>query len=211
MRKMSAVSMLLLGVGMLGCNAAKQAGSTAPASTNITAGAWVTTINNFIGGQTDTVTVQVVYPNGTTVYDVSPVGVISCANGGITYDSGDGPQPAGNPVVGPACFVALGGGCNGIDSCVSSAPSNTSPNITSTNTDAEVLTFTIGVPTNPAANGSAFNIEYAEYTPVNGVETLWQMDGTGTISNGTASGTWVCDPSTPACSGITGTFRATQQ
>ena len=209
MRKMSAVSMLLLGVGMLGCNAAKQAGSTAPASTNITAGAWVTTINNFIGEQTDTVTVQVVYPNGTTVYDVSPVGVISCENGGITYDSGDGPQPAGNPVVGPACFVALGGGCNG--GCVSGTTGLTS-NITSSNGSASSgdlpLTFSIGVPTNPTPNGSAFNIQYGEFHTTVGT---WQMDGTGTINNGTASGTWVCDPSTPACSGITGTFTATQQ
>ena len=64
MKKMSAVSMLLLlGVGMLGCNAAKQAGST-PASTSMMAGSWVVTITNF-GGQTDTVTVVNPYPNGT--------------------------------------------------------------------------------------------------------------------------------------------------
>jgi hypothetical protein len=209
MRKMSAVSMLLLlGVGMLGCNAAKQAGSTAPASTNITAGAWVTTINNFIGGQTDTVTVQVVYPNGMTVYDVSPVGALSCENGGITYSST--PQPAGNPVVGPACFVALGGGCNLIGGCLSSSPSSVVQNITSSDHASGgvlPLTFTIGVPANPAPNGSTFNIQYAEADNA----IVWQMDGTGTINNGTASGTWVCDPSTPACSGITGTFRATQQ
>jgi hypothetical protein len=211
MRKMSAVSMLLLlGAGMLACNAVKQAGSTPP-STSMMAGSWVTTISNFIGGRTDTVTVVNLSPNGTTVYDVSPVGVISCANGGIAYASGDGPQPAGNSVVGPACFVALGGGCNG--GCVDGA-SNTGVNIKSSNgsgsagsNGVEPLTFTIGVPTNPAPNGSTFNIQYAEADNA----TVWQMDGTGTVNNGTASGTWVCDPSTPACSGITGTFTATQQ
>ncbi|MGB8113063.1 MAG: hypothetical protein WCF22_04790 [Candidatus Sulfotelmatobacter sp.] len=209
MRKTSAVSALLfLAVGMFGCNAAKQAGSTAPTNTNIPNGAWVLAIDDFIGGR-DTVTVQVVYPNGTTVYDVSPVGVISCANGGITYDPGDGPQPAGNPVVGPACFVALGGGCNG--GCVSGT-TGLPPNITSSNgngTSGDLpLTFSIGVPTNPAPNGSTFNIQYGEFHTTIGT---WQMDGTGTISNGVVSGTWVCDPSTPDCAGLTGTFTATQQ
>jgi hypothetical protein len=210
MRKTAVTLLLLLlflAVGMLGCNAAKQAG-TPVTGTNMTAGTWVVTINDFIGGQ-DTVTVQVIYPNGTTVYDVSPVGVISCDNGGITYASGDGPQPPGNPVVGPACFVALGGGCNG--GCVSGTTGLTS-NITSSNGSGSSgdlpLTFSIGVPTNPTPNGSAFNIQYGEFHTTVGT---WQMDGTGTISNGMASGTWVCDPSTSACSGMTGTFTAAQQ
>jgi hypothetical protein len=205
MKKMSAVSVLLF-LGMLACNAAKQAGNTAPASTSMMAGAWVVTINDFIGGRTDTVTVVNLSPNGTAVYDGSgpAVGYTSCDNFGLTYTNGT-PQNGGTPVVGPACFVALGGGANGT---VNGVPDS---NITSTNTDAEPLNFIIGVPTNPAPNGSTFNLSYEEDTPVNGVETTWQMDGTGTISNGTASGTWVCDPSTPACSGITGTFTATQQ
>jgi hypothetical protein len=201
MKKMSAVSVLLF-LGMLACNAAKQAGSTPP-STSMMAGSWVTTISNFIGGRTDTVTVVNLSPNGTPVYDSGPpaIGYTSCAEDGITYAAGDGPQPAGHTVVGPACFVALGGGENGT---VNGVPDS---NITIPNPDDEPLTFTIGVPTNPVPNGSVFNIQYAEeYNDV-----IWQMDGTGTISNGTASGTWVCDPSTPACSGITGTFTATQQ
>jgi hypothetical protein len=203
MRKMSAVSMLLLlGVGMLACNAAKQAGSTPPASTSMMAGSWVVTITNF-GGQTDTVTVVNPYPNGTIISDVSPVGYTSCDNFGLTYTNGSA-QNGGTPVVGPACFVALGAGCNG--GC-----GPTPQSIKSSNPDAFPLNFIIGVPTNPVPNGSAFNIQYAEVpdSPVNSVE--WQMDGTGTISNGAASGTWVCDPSTPACSGVSGTFTATQQ
>jgi hypothetical protein len=203
--KRQGLGLLIVVLGLTGCNAAKQAAST-PASTpstSMTAGAWVVTINNFIGARTDTVTVVNLSPNGTAVYggyNDPPVGVISCANGGMTYAAGDGPQPAGNSVVGPACFVALGGGANATVNGVVDG------NITSTNPNDEVLTFTIGVPTNPTPNGSAFNIQYAEY---NGV--IWQMDGTGTISNGVASGTWVCDPSAPACSGITGAFTATQQ
>jgi hypothetical protein len=208
MRKTAVTLLLLLlflAVGMLGCNAAKQAGQVTPAGTNMTAGTWVVAINDFIGGRTDTVTVVNSYPNGTLVYDGSgpSVGYTSCDNDGLTYTNGT-PQTGGTPVVGPACFVALGGGCNG--GCVSGA-TNTDTNITSSNgPDVEPLTFIIGVPLNPAPNESAFNIQYAEY---NGV--IWQMDGTGTIANGTASGTWVCDPSTPACSGMTGTFTATQQ
>lgn len=210
MKKMRVLMHLFLGVGMFGCNAAKQAGSTAPASTSVMAGAWITTIPNFVGGRTDIVTVVNLSPNGTPVDGLPPIGNISCQNGGITYLPGGGPQPAGNPVVGPACFVALGGGCNG--GCVPGA-SNLGTNITSSNgsgngSGVEPLTFTIGVPTNPVPNGSTFNIQYAESDSSYG---LWQMDGTGTVNNGTASGTWVCDPSTPACSGMHGTFTAAQQ
>jgi hypothetical protein len=203
MREMSAVSMLLfLGVGMLGCNAAKQADSTAPASTSMTTGAWVVTINNFIGERTDTVTVVNPYPNGTLIYDGSgpAVGYTSCDNDGLTYYNP--PQTGGTPIVGPACFVALGGGCNG--GCGSTPQSIASSNGT---TGVLPLNFVIGVPTNPVPNASTFNVQYAEQDD----SSLWQMDGTGTINNGTASGTWVCDSSTPACSGITGTFTATQQ
>ncbi len=97
MKKMSAVFLLLLlGVELLGCNAAKQTGGSAPTNTSLMAGTWVTTIPNFIGGRTDTVTVVNLSPNGTPVSDVSPVGNISCANGRITYLPGDGPQPPGN-------------------------------------------------------------------------------------------------------------------
>jgi hypothetical protein len=204
MKKMSAVCLLFLVVGMLGCNAAKQAGNAAPTGTDIPAGTWVVTINNFIGGETDTVTVVNPYPNGTLVYDAGPpaVGYTSCDNDGLTYYNP--PQNGGTPVVGPACFVALGGGCNG--GC-----GPTPQNITSSTTDAEPLNFIIGVPTNPVPNASTFNIQFAEAIDATSGETLWQMDGTGTITNGTASGTWVCDPSTPECSGITGTFTATQQ
>ena len=101
MKKVLASLLFVTGAGMLGCNAAKQAGISALASTSVVAGAWVMTIHNFIGGQTDTVTVVNLSPNGTQVYDVSPVGNISCANGGITYLPGSGPQLPGNSVTGP--------------------------------------------------------------------------------------------------------------
>ncbi len=200
MRNVSAVMLLFLAVAMVGCNAAKQAGSTPPAGTNITDGSWALTINNFEGGQPATISVQAVFPNDTPVYSAPlMIGYTSCAEDGITYlPAADFPQPAGNTVVGPACFVALGGGCNN-GNCIQAEPS---ADIT-TSTRYDPGSFTIGVPTNPVLNGSAFNIQYVE---VGG----WQMDGTGTISNGVASGTWVCDQTTPACSGITGSFTATQ-
>jgi hypothetical protein len=201
MKKISVVSLLMfVSACLVGCGATKQSTPATP-TTNITAGAWVTTINNFVGGQTDTVTVQVVSPNGTLAYDGSgpAVGYTSCDNDGLTYYNP--PQTGGTPVVGPACFVALGYGCNG--GCVDGTPT---PNITSTDS-VEPGDFIIGIPVNPAPNGSAFNISYNELSG----STVWQMDGSGTIINGTASGTWVCDPSTPACSGITGTFTATLQ
>jgi hypothetical protein len=71
----------------------------------------------------------------------------------------------------------------------------------------EPLTFTIGVPTNPTSNGSVFNLRYEE----KGGGNIREIDGTGTIHNGVASGTWVCDASTPVCSPVTGTFTAVHQ
>ncbi len=203
MKKISVVSLLMLvSAYLVGCGATKQSTPATPTTTNMTASPWVVTINNFIGGRTDTVSVANPYPNGTLIYDGSgpAVGYTSCDNSGLTYYNP--PQTGGTPVVGPACFVALGGGCNG--GCGS-----TPQNITSSNGTTGVLplNFIIGVQTNPVPNASTFNIQYAEQDD----SSLWQMDGTGTINNGTASGTWVCDPSTPACSGITGTFTATQQ
>jgi hypothetical protein len=204
--KRQGLGLLIVVLGLTGCNAAKQAAST-PASTpttSMTAGTWVVTINNFIGARTDTVTVVNLSPNGTLVYDGAgpSIGYTSCDNGGLTYTVVGQAQSGGTPVVGPACFVALGGGANATVNGVVDG------NITSTNANDEVLDFIIGVPTNPTPNGSAFNIQYSEEE---GGNNSWQMDGSGTINNGTATGTWVCDPSTPACSGITGTFTATQQ
>jgi hypothetical protein len=34
--------------------------------------------------------------------------------------------------------------------------------------------------------------------------------GTGTVSNGTMSGTFTCDPGTPVCAGVGGTFSGTK-
>lgn len=34
---------------------------------------------------------------------------------------------------------------------------------------------------------------------------------TGTVSNGTMTGTWSCNPTTPVCSGMSGTFSGTRQ
>jgi hypothetical protein len=141
-------------IACVGCGApAKQASNMPVTGTNIPAGTWVVTINNFIGGQTDTVTAVNPYSNGTLVYDGAgpAVGYTPCDNTGLTYYNP--PQTGGTPVVGPACFVNLGYGCSG--GCGSTPQS-----ITSTNPD-EVGDFIISVPLNPAPNGSTFISRHA--------------------------------------------------
>jgi len=66
----------------------------------------------------------------------------------------------------------------------------------------------IGVPSNPVPAGAKFNLLFVA-GDMNG--TLVEFTGSGTVSNGTITGTGSCSPSTPMCQGVTGTFSGTQQ
>jgi hypothetical protein len=189
MKSLFAVFMLLSVSAVLVCCGSTTQGTT-PVSTNMTAGTWVITIVNGVGVGKSNIITTTVAPNGTPVPATS--GNTSCSTD--SYQN----EPPYQSVVGPACFNALGGGSdNQVGTLSQSAP-------------GEPLNLMLGVPANPVTSGSAFNLLYMEVI-ADGTEGIWQIDGTGTISNGTASGTWVCDASTPLCSGISGTFSATQQ
>lgn len=192
MKKMIAVFVMLSVSGVLvGCGGATQASSTPASGTNMTAGAWVITITNGGGGGTsNVVTTTVVGPNGTPADTEG--GTISCSTASF-----QGPSDA-ETVVGPVCFIALGGGATG-----------TLGNLSMTASGMTLGAMMMGVTANPAPNGSRFNFTFREGLTAASGE--WQIDGTGTINNGTVSGTWSCDTSTPACSGISGTFTGTQQ
>jgi hypothetical protein len=75
----------------------------------------------------------------------------------------------------------------------------------SKNTGEGVL---IGVAANPVPANGTFNMIFvAGDASGNFVE----FTGSGTVSNGTMTGTGSCSPSTPLCQGMTGTFSGKQQ
>lgn len=178
-----AVLLLLL----TGCSASKQPTSTGPNSTSMLAGNWVIEIS---GTNSSTVTAELV-ASGTPVYDASAqVGLTSCNL------SWEGAGWAGS-VTGPACFTAGSPVAQLTSSDVNGSPVST-------------VALLVGVPNNPTPNGAAFQFYYEEV--FNGASNGWSIIGNGTITNGVASGTWECDTAvTSACTGVSGTFSATQQ
>lgn len=103
--------------------------------------------------------------------------------------------PCANGVVGPACFSG---------SNLSSKSDDSNPGTPES--------LQIGVPVNPVPiggpDGYAFNFLYV-YGSISGT---WNIVGTGRFySNGNVAGTWQCDTSTPACSGLSGNFQGSPQ
>jgi hypothetical protein len=101
-------------------------------------------------------------------------------------------------VQGPVCFIASNNTGQGSISG-SGLPS------TSKNTGQGVL---IGVAANPVPANGTFNLLFvAGDASGNFVE----FTGSGTVSNGTMTGTGSCSSSTPLCQGMSGTFSGTFQ
>jgi hypothetical protein len=115
---------------------------------------------------------------------------ISTVTATLTTDS------CANGVTGPACFSG---------SNLSSKSDDATP--------GAPVSLLIGVPVNPVpivggADGYAFNFLYV-YSASGAV---WNIVGTGRFySNGNVGGTWQCDTSTPACSGLSGNFQGSPQ
>jgi hypothetical protein len=65
----------------------------------------------------------------------------------------------------------------------------------------------IGVPANPASGNASLELLFAEADQFGDAAVF---GGTGTVSNGTITGTWSCNPSSPACLGLSGTFSGKQ-
>jgi hypothetical protein len=67
----------------------------------------------------------------------------------------------------------------------------------------------VGSSTNPLPSNTTATIDllFVEEDQYGDVAVF---NGNGSISNGVATGTWACNPSSPACSGLSGTFSGSQ-
>jgi len=100
-------------------------------------------------------------------------------------------------VQGPVCFIANNNTAQGSISG-SGLPAS------STNNGQGVL---IGVSANPVPGNGTFNLLFVA---ANNAGVI-QFTGSGTVNNGTMTGTASCSSSTPVCQGISGTFSGTLQ
>jgi hypothetical protein len=101
-------------------------------------------------------------------------------------------------VQGPVCFIANNNSGQGSISgkgLLSSAK----------NTGEGVL---IGVPSNPVPANAKFNLLFV-LADQNG--NVVEFTGSGTVTNGTMTGTGSCSTSTPVCQGVSATFSGSQQ
>jgi hypothetical protein len=132
-------------------------------------------------------------------------GDIGSQSGSETYQVAFVPSPCSvmSPVgtfsvQGPVCFIANNNTGQGSISGKGLLGN-------SKNTGEGVL---IGVAANPVPANGTFNMIFvAGDASGNFVE----FTGSGTVSNGTMTGTGSCSPSTPLCQGMTGTFSGKQQ
>jgi hypothetical protein len=66
----------------------------------------------------------------------------------------------------------------------------------------------IGLSSNPAPANTSIDLLFAEADQFGDAAVF---GGTGTVSKGTITGTWSCNPNSPVCFGLSGTFSGTQQ
>ena len=100
-------------------------------------------------------------------------------------------------VEGPVCFVANNNSGQGSISGKGLLPS-------ANNTGVGVL---IGVPANPVPENATFTILGVQANSTGFVE----FTGTGTVANGTMTGTASCSTNTPLCQGVSASFSGTLQ
>jgi hypothetical protein len=65
----------------------------------------------------------------------------------------------------------------------------------------------LGAQSNPAPQSTAVSLIFVE---ADGSGNIAVFDGNGQIASGSVSGSWTCDPQTPVCSALSGTFNGTQ-
>jgi len=99
---------------------------------------------------------------------------------------------------GPVCFIANNNSGQG-------SISGTGLSTTTQNTQQGIL---IGVASNPVPAGATFDLLF-----VAGDKNGNFVEGTasGTIGNGSMTGTGSCSSNTPICQGVSGTFSGTHQ
>jgi hypothetical protein len=64
----------------------------------------------------------------------------------------------------------------------------------------------IGVSTNPAPSNASIDLLFAEADQFGDAAVF---GGNGTVSGGKLTGTWSCNPDSPVCTGLSGTFSGT--
>ncbi len=101
-------------------------------------------------------------------------------------------------VQGPVCFIA-----NNNTALGSISGKGLLPN--ASNTGEGVL---VGVAANPVPANATLNLLFVQGEQ-NG--TFIEFTGSGTVANGTMTGSGTCSSSTPLCQGMTATFTGTQQ
>ncbi|HTA48287.1 MAG TPA: hypothetical protein VK930_02450 [Verrucomicrobiae bacterium] len=101
-------------------------------------------------------------------------------------------------VQGPVCFIANNNTGQG-------SLSGTGLPSTSKNTGQGVL---IGVAANPVPANGAFKLVFVAGDAIG---NFIEFTGSGTVSNGTMTGSGSCSASTPMCQGMSGTFSGTFQ
>jgi hypothetical protein len=101
-------------------------------------------------------------------------------------------------VQGPVCFIANNNTGQG-------SISGTGLPSSSKNTGQGVL---IGVASNPVPASGTFNLLFVSGDASG---NFVEFTGSGTVGNGTLTGTGSCSSSTPICQGLSGTFSANEQ
>jgi len=68
----------------------------------------------------------------------------------------------------------------------------------------------VGVPYNPipANNSATVDVLFVEADQFGDIAVF---NGSGTVTNGSLTGTWTCNADSPACAGLSGTFSGTKQ
>ena len=178
---------LILGliVFVAGCNSAKNAGDgSAPSGTSMV-GLW-----NVTATATSTGSVGSQCSNGVCGPGTYQVQLVSSPCSVTT--------PVGTfSVQGPACFTANNNSAQGNISGTG-LPSSLS------NKGQGVL---IGVPSDPVPVGATLNLVFVAAN----TSGFAEFTGSGTVTNGTMTGTGSCSSKTPVCQGVTGTFSGTKQ
>jgi hypothetical protein len=184
MIRIKLICLSLLMLSLISCGGSSQSASSLQPTEM--AGSWsIAIVDN---GQTDTIQTTLV-PSGTTV----PSG-FGLPSGTVTSCS----WPVGDVVaVGPVCFTAA-------NSALASLGS-----LSDSNSLILPLQLVVGVPENPAPAGSAVSFAFAE--DYNDFSYYWVFNGTGTVTNGSISGSWECNvAATISCAGMSGTFSGTR-
>jgi hypothetical protein len=143
-------------------------------------------------------------PQGTTMQGTwTATGNLGSQGGPATYQvklvssSCSVTTPVGTfSVQGPVCFTANN---NNGEGSISGG---------STSSQSAGQGVLIGVTTNPVPTNAAFNLVFVAGA-ANG--NFVEFSGSGTVGDGTLTGTGSCSSATPVCQGVSATFSGTQQ